>query len=306
MPPPFKTCPAKINLCLHVRGRRDDGYHDLCSLTAFARFGDALALEITPAQTWSADLQIMASDDSQADPQDWTALPIDDRNLALKAARLFGETFALSGRVRITLHKQIPLGAGLGGGSADAAGVLRALSAAFTGRRLPTGAIAGIGADVPVCMTPATQWLTGKGEHSRPGPVLRGTPLVLAYPRISLATGKVFAALDKKQPASPQARQVGPLVDRCGCDDLPDHPAPEHLAKALGRCGNDLQTSASALCPDIERLREDVRRQAGCLLARMTGSGSACFGIFTDQAQADRAMNVLRKDGWWAISTALL
>lgn len=280
--------PAKINLTLHVTGRREDGYHLLESLVVFAGCADRLTF--TPAKTLSLDTsgpygEALERDLAGAD------------NIILKAARAVAEATGHPLQARITLEKALPLGAGLGGGSADAAAVLRGLCRLWgvslaEEQLLALGAR--LGADVPVCLRGRPAVMTGIGEVLADPPPLPPVWLVLVNPGVPLATPAVFAA-------------------RRGAFSAPHpltHPpaTAEALAEALAQRRNDLTAAAISLAPVIGEVLAALAGQAGCLLARMSGSGATCFGLFADRLVAEAAAASLRRaaPGWWCQVAPLL
>ncbi|HKQ95893.1 MAG TPA: 4-(cytidine 5'-diphospho)-2-C-methyl-D-erythritol kinase [Aestuariivirgaceae bacterium] len=262
--------PAKVNLALHVTGRRSDGYHIIDSLVAFADFGDRIRLSPAAATT-------VAMTGPFAD-----AVPTDERNLAGAAARGLAAVFP--GRVppvRIDIVKEIPVSAGLGGASADAAATLRALcrlAAIPTADPAVRDLALSLGADVPVCLLGCAARMRGIGEHV----VALATPLrlhaVIAKPAAGLSTAEVFARL----------RLDG--SGNGGLDALPD----AITAETLAALRNDLERPAAGLLPDIGPLCRTLGACDGAILARMTGSGSACFALFATAAEAERAAAGLR------------
>lgn len=258
---------AKINLSLHVTGRRDDGYHLLDSLVVFADCGDVVTLAPGP-------LSLTVTGPFAA------GLSGDD-NLCLRAARMAGMGAA------ITLDKHLPVASGIGGGSADAAAVLRGL--ARMGAMLPD-ATEHLGADVPVCMAGVPARIQGVGEIVTPLPALPDLALLLVNPGIGVSTPAIFRALTRR--ANPP---------------LPDLPALRDAAELVGYlrgCRNDLQDTAIALAPVIAEVLAAIG-SSGAMLARMSGSGATCFGIYPDPAQARRAADSLRPTGWWVRATGL-
>jgi len=261
---------AKLNLTLHVTGQRADGYHLLDSLVIFADIGDRLMVEPVPGLSLRA-----------LGPYGAALPPLED-NLVMRAARLIG------GReLTITLDKQLPLASGMGGGSADAAATLRLL-AERQGLALPdTEALMRLGADLPVCMqAPQPCRMQGLGEKVTP---LTGVPdlsLVIVNPGAPLSTPAVFGALEERcNPPMPEA--------------LPDWPDAGALCNWLAGMRNDLEAPACALLPEIRDVLDALARQPGCLLARMTGSGATCFGIFAGSEMAGAARNALARPGWF-------
>lgn len=261
-----EAAPAKINLALHVTGRRDDGYHLLDSLVVFAEAGDFVTLTAGAGFAVSGPF---------AD-----AVPGGEDNLCLRALRLSGA------QARVVLDKRLPVAAGIGGGSSDAAAVLRA--AGRMGHAVSTG-IASLGADVPVCMAgPGPTRMRGIGEQVEPLDGLPALHLVLVNPRQPLATPAVFAAMSRRE--NPPLPPLPPAPDAAG------------LTNWLRGCRNDLQAPAISLAPVIAEVLAGLQ-QSGADLARMSGSGATCFGIFRDADTAAAAAQALSARGWWAIAT---
>jgi 4-diphosphocytidyl-2-C-methyl-D-erythritol kinase len=282
--------PAKVNLCLHVTGRRADGYHLLDSLVVFAGVGDRVTAE-------TADGLSLAVTGPQAG-----ALGAAADNLVLRAARAFGAaagagTLADAGtRARLTLHKALPVAAGLGGGSADAAAALVALAALWR-RPLPdAAAVMALGADVPVCLAGRPARLRGAGEDvAALDAPLPPAWLVLANPGAALATPAVFAALDRRDNPGLPAR-------------LPPFPDAAALAAFLAAQRNDLEDPAERLLPAVGTVRAALARQPGALVARMSGSGATCFALFPAAAPAQAAAAALARaePGWWVAAAPVL
>jgi 4-diphosphocytidyl-2-C-methyl-D-erythritol kinase len=264
---------AKVNLSLHVTGQRADGYHRLDSLVVFAAVGDTVRARSAP----SLSLTI-------AGPQAGF-LAADDSNLVLRAARLFG---AQAGAA-LTLEKVLPVASGIGGGSADAAAALLALSRLW-GLPVPDAAdVLRLGADVPVCLAGRPVRMTGAGEELHPlAHPLPPAALVLINPGVALATPAVFAALDRRDHA-PMPHSLPRLRDA------------GELAAFLRMMRNDLEPAATRLAPVIAAVRAALSAQRGCLLSRMSGSGATCFGLFADLPAASAAAEALKADhpGWW-------
>lgn len=264
--------PAKVNLCLHVTGRRADGYHLLDSIVAFAGVGDRVT--VSPGQ----GLEI-------AGPQA-AALALSEDNLCLRAAR------AMGGGVAVRLEKVLPVASGIGGGSADAAAVLRAM--ARMGRPLPDPAgVLALGADLPVCLAGRAARMQGVGEVLTPVDLPEAW-LVLANPGVAVPTPQVFRALARRD--NPPMPPVPPLRDAAG------------LAAWLAGQRNDLEPPAIALAPVIAEVRAALAAQSGCLLARMSGSGATCFGLFAGEEAAQTAALALsdRQPQWWVAAAPLL
>jgi 4-diphosphocytidyl-2-C-methyl-D-erythritol kinase len=263
-----ENAPAKLNLALHVTGRRADGYHLLDSLVCFAAVGDVVQLAPGP-------LSLQIGGPFAA------GLSADDDNLCLRAARLSGGEGALH------LVKNLPVASGIGGGSADAAAVLRAF--ARKGHPLPS-ATERLGADVPVCLASVPARMQGTGEVVTPLPPLPPLHLVLVNPGIAVATPQVFARL---------ARRENPPLP-----PIPGFGSADALVNWLANTRNDLQEAAIAGVPVIAELL-DALTWHGARLARMSGSGATCFGIFDSPAAAQAAAAALGRNGWWSVATEL-
>lgn len=269
--PAWCLAPAKLNLGLRVVGRRDDGYHLLESLFVPLDLSDRLRIVVQA----DAQTSIAVALAGQA-----AEVPAGDGNLAARAARAFLDAAGLAARVQITLDKQIPVGAGLGGGSSDAATVLRSLAQLYA-NKLSAQALAaiavGLGADVPFFLDPRPAWVTGIGERIEPLPEFPPFEVLLVTPSPPLATAEVFRAFDAAlTPPSPSRRM--PAL-RSGSDWSPSAAL---LANALV---NDLEPIAARLRPGIERVRSELER-LGAWAVAMSGSGPTVFGLFRDSEQA--------------------
>ena len=313
MPEPrlSEFAPAKVNLYLHVTGRRADGYHLLDSLAVFCPVGDWL--HASPAETLSMTVEGPFG----------AALAGEADNLVLRAARALGGTAG----ARIVLEKHLPVASGIGGGSADAAAALRLLSrlwgyspaAALTAPTPAPGApgpalppIVGapiasapitplpialapialaLGADVPVCLASRPARMGGVGETLRPAPALPPAGIVLVNPGVALATAAVFRA--RTGELSAPAELPAAWADAAA------------MAGDLATLRNDLQPPAIVLCPVIGAVLAALEAAPGCLLARLSGSGATCFGLFPDAAAAAAAARALARPGWWCWGGAL-
>lgn len=266
---------AKINLCLHVTGQRADGYHLLDSLVVFAGVGDRLTF--APAD----DLRLTIGGPQAGN------LPVTDDNLILRAARAFGPGLG----AHIHLEKHLPIASGIGGGSADAAATLRGLSRLW-GLPLPDAAtVLALGADVPVCLLGKPLRMQGVGEVLTPLPPLPPAHLVLVNPGVAVPTPAVFRALaSKTNPPLPAIPRFAGLPD---------------FAAWLKAQRNDLEPPAIALAPVIAAAKAAIAAHPGCLLARMSGSGATCFGLFASADQAERAAQAIRQPGWWVAASAM-
>ena len=262
--------PAKVNLWLRVTGRREDGYHLLDSLVAFAAVGDAV--EARPAPSL-----VLTRDGPFAD-----AVPAGEDNLVLQAARMLAGASGAGAGLRLT--KRLPPASGIGGGSADAAATLRALVRLWgLDAEAAAAAAPALGADVPVCLASRPCRMQGIGERLAPC-ALPPLGLVLANPLVALETRAVFAA-------------------RSG-DFAPPFPPPRAWADAaalaadIRAAGNDLAPAALALCPPIGDVLAALAALPGSLCAAMSGSGATCFALFADAAAARRAAAALPA-AWW-------
>jgi 4-diphosphocytidyl-2-C-methyl-D-erythritol kinase len=280
--------PAKVNLYLHVTGRRADGYHLLDSLAVFPAVGDCL--HAAPAERLSLVIEGPFAADlaSTAD------------NLVLRAARALGGTPGsrppgawIKTGARIRLEKHLPVASGIGGGSADAGAALRLLSRLWDlpPATLPLALALALGADVPVCLASQPARMGGVGETLTPAPGLPSAGLVLVNPGVSLATAEVFRARTGGFSAPAELPAA-----------WPDAAA---MAGDIARLRNDLEPPAIALRPVIGTVLTGLAAAQGCLLARMSGSGATCFGLFADAATAEAAAGALARPGWWCWGGAL-
>jgi 4-diphosphocytidyl-2-C-methyl-D-erythritol kinase len=274
--------PAKINLTLRIVGCRADGYHELESLVAFADIGDRLTL--FPGPETSLDVT-----GPFAGPSGPT-----ESNLVLKAvAKLRAAAPDLKSGA-FSLEKQLPVAAGIGGGSSDASAALRLLAdangIALDDARLAQAALA-VGADVPVCLDPRARIMRGIGEILSPPVALPRLPALLVNPRVPTATKDVFAAFDASHSTSP------PL----------DPPPRDDVIGYLQRHGNDLTAAAIACVPAIGDVLDTLAALPGAQLARMSGSGSTCFALFaSEQAAAAGAQKLAEaRPEWWMAQTTL-
>ncbi|MBF5091876.1 4-(cytidine 5'-diphospho)-2-C-methyl-D-erythritol kinase [Novosphingobium sp. LASN5T] len=273
--PAFReTAYAKLNLALHVRRRRVDGYHELETLFAFVDAGDELTAE--PADTFSLTITGPFAD----------GLSNGDDNLVLRAARMLADRNGIRGGAAFTLEKRLPIAAGIGGGSADAAAALRLLSRMWglgPDHVRPSDVAADLGADVPACVASQTVHGEGVGEKLTPidGSALEGLPVLLVNPRVACPTGPVFFAWDG--------------IDRGALDVA-------NWADAR----NDLEMPAVALHPQIADVLAALQA-TGPRLARMSGSGATCFALFETSTARDAAARSIAasQTGWWTLAGAL-
>ena len=266
---------AKLNLDLILTGRRPNGYHELDSVVAFADVGDALTF--APA----AELRIACSGPFAA------ALPDGDGNIVRRAALRLAEAAQVPARAAIGLDKRLPVASGIGGGSADAAAALRGLARLW---RIPPDApllaatALALGSDVLACLGSRSARMRGIGEVIEPLPSLPSFHLVLANPNVALTTPAVFA-------------QVEPSLFGRRAEPIPA--APDLAWLRGGR--NDLEVPARRLLPVIDEVLAALAALPGCRLARMSGTGSTCFGLFEQPAAAAAAARELAAahPGWW-------
>ncbi len=285
-----ERAPAKINLTLHVLARRPDGYHEIESLVAFAGVGDGLAF--TPDRSLSLAVRGPGAQ----------ACGELSENLVLKAARGLSERIEGLRLGRFVLLKRLPVAAGLGGGSSDAAAALRLLADAngLARNEKPLWEAAkATGADVPVCLDSKPRVMRGIGDVLSEEIHLPALAAVLINPGFALATKDVFAAFDE----APLPRGGSEHMQRWV--DVATQSAA--LLCALARERNDLEASAILLRPEIAGVLDALRDQPGCELARMSGSGATCFGLFASRAAAEKAARSLRsaRPPWWVRATII-
>ena len=267
------SAPAKINLTLLVRGRRDDGYHLLDSLVVFADVGDVVTAK--PAK----DVRL-----TMRGPFVRALLGAPD-NLVLRAARFLKTACDVKQGADLTLEKNLPVAAGIGGGSSDAAATLRACAkiwhadlTRFSDRDIAKA----LGADAPVCLRRRPTFMSGIGEILEDAPPLPPVWLVLVNPGVPLATKDVFQALAGRYTTGDQR------------PDLTHAREAAHVADALRSFGNDLAAPAVELLPVIGGTLKALESTSGCLLARLSGSGPTCFGLFADEPTARAAAESLK------------
>lgn len=276
---------AKINLTLRVHGRRVDGYHELESLVVFADTGDRLTLDADAPSGFSI-----------SGP---TATAIDGPNLVERVLMVLRASAPDLQPGHFHLEKQLPVAAGIGGGSADAAAAIQLLEQRFAGNAAVAALAADaarLGADIPACLVSRALVMRGIGERLRPLRRFAPIPAVLVNPRVPLATAHVFRALA----APPTPPVEGPL-------EWPEELAvPEAIELVLNR-PNDLEPVARRLQPAIEPVLGALRGLPGCRLVRMSGSGPTCFGLFEDRRDAELGAKALARDQpqWWSTATTL-
>ncbi len=268
-------CPAKVNLSLDVVSRREDGYHNLEMIMHTVKLWDILDISFEKAE----DVQIFMSCTNGF-------IPTNDKNLCVKAAKLFLENANICGRITICLKKNIPVGAGLGGGSSDAAGTLLALSK-LTGNPLSakelTRLAKEIGADVPFFLYGGCMLATGIGEVLSPLPTLKNATILIAKPRYGISTPTVYKnlVLDEKTP-HPDTKSV---IEAIKANDI------KLLAASSG---NVLETAVCHKYPEINQYK-NIMKSCGAAYSLMSGSGSSVFGVFENRSMAHYAANKLKR-----------
>jgi 4-diphosphocytidyl-2-C-methyl-D-erythritol kinase len=285
-----EAAPAKINLALHVTGRRPDGYHSLEMLVAFAEVGDEL--EATAANKDSLSITGPFA----------AGLGNGETNLVLRTLIAFRQRWpnALPDGIDLRLAKNLPIAAGLGGGSADAAAALRLFAAmadtdadiAFT-ELLDLSR--GLGADVPMCLYSRPAEVRGIGEIVLPLKHFPACHIVLVNPLVPVVTAEIFRKLERRD--NPGLPELGDPLTR-----------PAQLGLWLDETRNDLEPPAIAMVPAIGDLIERLHGASGCILARMSGSGATVFGLFGSSAQAHQAAHDLRETwpGYWVAAAPLI
>ena len=276
--------PAKLNLYLHITGRRTDNYHLLDSLFVFTDFGDELTF--TPA----SEFKLLISGDFGQN------LITTEDNIITRTVKLLAKHTNNKPDFHIELIKNIPVGAGLGGGSADAAACLKALSKMWNidDNSLIQEIALELGADVPSCLNSTPIFVNGIGEKISPAPSIPDCTILLINPGLHISTPDVFKKFnpDFSLPLQKDLLPTSSLKEFC-----------EFLNQETR---NDLTTTAISIEPDISNIINTMTIQEGCYLSRMSGSGATCFGIFETMEQAEQAeKNMLHHHFWWAIKTKL-
>jgi 4-diphosphocytidyl-2-C-methyl-D-erythritol kinase len=266
--------PAKINLHLHVVGRRPDGYHLLDSLVVFAGIGDWLTVSPAP------DLSLTLSGPFAP------GLAAEQDNLVLRAARGLADLTGISPTGALRLEKNLPVASGIGGGSADAAAALRLLCRFWAISPNLTHLAQSLGADVPVCLLSRPSLMSGIGEILAPAPPVPAAGLVLINPGVAVSTPSVF-----------RARTGG--FSLAATFPLDGWPSAKTLSHTLAETQNDLEAPARSLAPAINDALAALAEARGCHIARMSGSGATCFGLFECPEAALQAADTVRRDGWW-------
>lgn len=274
---------AKINLALHILGRRDDGYHNIDTIFAFADDGDQILVK--KSHNISLDIIGPFAQSLGGDVSD---------NLVMKTAELIKNHYGIDHGAAITLEKKLPIASGIGGGSADAAATARVLNR-FWGLQRPLDELAALvsdlGADIPACIYSKTCRGTGKGSDIivLDEIALKNIPILLVNPMIKVETGPIFAAWD---------RAISRPLEDISMENILN---PEnHLLK------NDLERAALSLCPEIQNVL-NMLNQSKPMIKRMSGSGATCFALYHDMAQRDAAHQIIIEQypHWWAMNGLL-
>jgi 4-diphosphocytidyl-2-C-methyl-D-erythritol kinase len=271
---PVELARAKVNLCLHVTGRREDGMHLLDSIVVFPAMGDVLEAEIGDSLTLEINGPFGKGLDAGAD------------NLVIRAARILGNEGAA-----LRLRKNLPVASGIGGGSADAAACIRLLSNMWNVDVPSLESLTDLGADVPVCMAQAPTHMSGIGEKLTPIPAMPKFWIVLANAGQGVETGAVFKAMTSR--------------DSAGLSSLPESfLTVESLFDFLRAQRNDMQAAAIEICPVIAEVLNALEAAQNCALSRMSGSGGTCFGLFDNEAGAAAAALEIggNHPDWWVVS----
>ena len=289
MNPICRDARAKVNLTLEIKHRREDGYHEIESLVAFAQLADRL--EFSPAPTNKISLQLSGAFAKDA--------PTGKENILLRAAALFAEKHNISLGGDIKLEKNIPAAAGLGGGSSDAAAMLAILAELHGGEQ--ESLALSLGADVLACLHAQTNtsavMMRGWGEDIEPVTTLPELPLLLVKPRGALSTEEVYRHWDVTT-----ARNDG---------QRGNPPANMNLEALVSWCRqrpNDLEAAAMSLLPELGDIIDALKKTQSCLLARMSGSGPVCFGIYQNHQAVERARDNLTQEhpDWWLHADSLI
>ncbi|MEJ0025462.1 MAG: 4-(cytidine 5'-diphospho)-2-C-methyl-D-erythritol kinase [Rhizomicrobium sp.] len=288
MPPRIEAfAPAKINLFLHVGDRRADGYHALESIAVFVDAGDRLVFEAADALSLRVEGPFREGLAAESD------------NLVLRAARALAQRTDTGKGAAIALTKNLPVASGIGGGSADAAAALRGLVQLWdlseVGPHVARGVAEELGSDVPVCVESRPSWMEGRGEIVTRAKGIPPVKLVLVNPGVAVPTAAVFRALTDRSGVGAASR-------------IPFEPDAWSLAEYLRSTRNDLEAPALAIAPAIGEALAALRAQPGIHLARMSGSGATCFGLFEDDGSAEMAAIALARSypGWWVKAARVL
>ena len=267
-----ESAPAKVNLYLHITGKKADNYHLLDSLVVFANVGDKIEAVISD----DLSLEIAGEYNQEIDLYD---------NSVLKTAIILQEAYKIPFAAELKLHKNLPVGAGIGGGSADAAATIRALQKLWLINKISPEIPLALGADVPACLYNTPLYMSGIGENIEPAE-LPDLHILLVNNRQPLLTAEVFKRYKCEFSAS---------------TSHPNFTSQNELIDFLKTTKNDLQNIAIEIMPEIAIMLAEIEKQPDCLLARMSGSGATCFGLFSDKKSLELAKANLRNQhpNWW-------
>ena len=273
------TAHAKVNLTLHVVGQRANGYHEMQSLVCLTEFGDQIHL--TPAVNFS--FQVIGPYAA--------GIPVDESNLVVQATKFMAKKHSKTLDCQIILEKNLPMASGIGGGSSDAAAVIRALSQYWSVPLPNTDELMALGADIPVCLTTGLTLMEGAGEDVTQLSAAPNWGLVLVNPNVGVSTPAVFNALNSKH--NPPMQNVAE-----NCVDI----------TWLGDQRNDLEPPAIAMAPEVVAVVDAISATLHCQMARMSGSGATCFGLFANTEHANAAAERLQgaHPNWWVVSTKIV
>ena len=280
------TAPAKINLYLHVTGKRDDGYHLLDSLVAFAGVHDIITIV-------AANQLTLINQGPFGE-----GLPTTADNLVIRAAEQLRNLTGIIDGAQITLTKNLPIASGIGGGSADAAAAIKGLVRHWgihPGHHDLSGLALGLGADVPICLYGQAAFIGGIGERIEPVYGLPEAPMVLVNPGVGVSTPSIFKA---RKASFSSAHWI---------NDTPSS-FDELIELLTDNRGNDLMEPAIQTEPIIGDVLKQIELTRGCQLARMSGSGATCFGFYNTQVEADMAASEIKNTHpeWWVVATRLV
>lgn len=285
-----RCAPAKVNLFLHIVGRRADGYHELESLFAFTRGGDSIAVSASETVEFSLDGPFAGTLSSQGNS---------DNNLVVKAARLLKERYEVEQGANLSLTKNLPVAAGIGGGSADAAATLLALDE-FWQLDLSSAELHEIalllGADVPACLHAYPLFVSGIGDKVEPAEVPKSYGILLVNPGVPVSTPQVFGHYHET------SNGYRPTLGKPKNDN-----SSEILDWLKEETVNDLEAPALELCPQIAEVLQTLRNVGSPAMVRMSGSGATCFALYDtdDQARSAQIELALENPGWWCFADSL-
>jgi len=294
---------AKVNLSLSIAGKRRDGYHELAGLVAFADYGDELSFAPLPGQLQSDQTRGVQFELTGPFATGLaTASCCTQDNLVMKALHSYEQRTGLALSGHLILTKNLPIASGIGGGSSDAAAVLtllQSLNARPVEPQILHEIALQLGADVPMCLRPAAQWVSGIGEICHPLADFPALACVLVNPRVNVPTGAIFKGL-KAPTLATDHKSTMP-------DDLAAFTTMGALLEWLTETGNDLQAPAICTAPIIADVLKAISRDKNCVLARMSGSGATCFGLYEKSEVAQEAAVRIGEDhpDWWVVASQL-